>query len=158
MDDTPRFARAQLNWRDLPENRYGAHERWTWLDSLAIEWEVDADMVWRQLYWSLHESLSSEGIDDETASRVALRATRQACLMLRAHFSQSEVTEALSFSKRTAGADVARIRAVLREGRVREARSRRLEPVPVRAEDRVAIDLRAAPSRRTGQDRRRGSA
>jgi hypothetical protein len=78
------------------------------------------------------------GVD---ASRVALRTARQAALRFLGSMSQIEAARVLAISKRQAGYDAARLDEVLRDGTVRKlAESRRLPPIPIPDDQRLAID------------------
>jgi hypothetical protein len=104
------------------------------------EVELDAlrDQLARALYWALHEALCAEGMEGEIASRVALRAARQA-VMRKMGFEQREIAALQDIGLTTAKEDAARVRAVLASGALEAKASRRLPKVPVPPAGRLSV-------------------
>jgi hypothetical protein len=128
----------QFDWRDLPENQWRSPLRRDWIDELATDCERDPEQFLERLCYALHGSYVADGMDGETASRIALRAAQVARLMLE-HYQQREIAPLFEVSVATVKKDIRRVRELVDRGELDSYHGRRLRPFPALSDARLVV-------------------
>lgn len=110
----------------------------SWLDLLARDFEADPTGFAYGLSQALHEQLAGEGMDPVAASRIALRASRLAVLLL-ARYPQRQAGGLLGVSDRRAKHDAQRVRRVVQARSLSGYHGRRVPRLRVADHDRIVV-------------------
>lgn len=111
---------------------------YTWLDSLADEFEADPSVFGYAVWREAHGLLTDAGMDSIRASRIALRHPQLAVLLLH-RYEQRQAAELLRVSARTAKTDAQRVRQIVCSGALREYRGQRVPRLRVPADARIVV-------------------